>query len=984
MRPSVIIGLLMMSGLASGQSLFGPDVQFRQVGPSRGGRVTTVTGVTSQPGVFYMGATGGGVWQSKDYGQSWKNISDGYFNTGSIGSIAVDPLHPKRILVGTGSDGIRSNVIIGDGVYFSSDEGKSWKNIGLKEAGQISAVLIHPNDTSRFFVAAIGNAFRSNAMRGVYRSKDSGNSWERILFHSDSIGAVDLEFAPDNPDIIYAAMWHGLRKPWTIISGGMEGGIYRSMDGGDTWSKMSQGLPQGLIGKIDFTVSPAMPQRVWALIEAPVGEGGVYLSEDHGSTWTLVSTNEDILDRPFYYCNIKVNPQNPNSLYAMATSFWHSSDGAKSWKRTSAPHGDHHDLWINPLDTLVWIECNDGGANVTRDGGKTWSTQNNQPTAELYQVEIDDDFPYNLYAGQQDNSTIMVPSIPPHTPTFDATSFWIATGGCETGPAVPKPGDPNIVYANCKGRFGVYNKLTGQEQQYYVGAANIYGHNPKDLAYRFQRVSPIHVSPFDPNIVYHGSQYLHRTTDGGKTWETISPDLTAFTPETQVISGSPITRDVTGEEFYSTLYAVRESPLERGVIWTGSNDGPFYVTRDNGQTWQNVTPADLPPGGRVQNIDASPHSASKAYFAVYRYLLGDYQPYIYKTEDYGKSWQRLTDGKNGIAMDDPVHVVREDPAVPGLLFAGTDHGVYVSYNDGKTWESLQQNLPVTPITDLKIHKGDLVLSTMGRGFWILDDMRFIRQGSSSVATKLYKPQDAYRMRYFARGGDIPVEYKQNGVIIDYVIGDTSSAQVLLEIRKGTEVVKSWKLKPEKAAKESKGYNLPIRPSYTTGHHRFLWNMQPDKASRGALVPPGAYTIELKKGDDRFTEDFYINLDPRVEASGVTEADLVEQYRLYQEISQLQQKANDLKARIEAEKKAIDPNALKGKKRLEAELKVDKLNLAIKELVTEEGRYMTPMLLDQIRYLASMISSADQRPGRDAYERLDQLFQWLSEVEHALD
>ncbi|MCB0674412.1 MAG: hypothetical protein KDC59_20895, partial [Saprospiraceae bacterium] len=410
----------------------------------------------------------------------------------------------------------------------------------------------------------------------------------------------------------------------------------------------------------------------------------------------------------------------------------------------------------------------------------------------------------------------------------------------------------------------------------------------------------------------------------------------------------------------------------------------FYVTRDDGQTWQNVTPADLPPGGRVQNIDASPHSASKAYFAVYRYLLGDYQPYIYKTEDYGKSWQRLTDGKNGIAMDDPVHVVREDPAVPGLLFAGTDHGVYVSYNDGKTWESLQQNLPVTPITDLKIHKGDLVLSTMGRGFWILDDMRFIRQGSSSVATKLYKPQDAYRMRYFARGGDIPVEYKQNGVIIDYVIGDTSSAQVLLEIRKGTEVVKSWKLKPEKAAKESKGYNLPIRPAYTTGHHRFLWNMQPDKASRGALVPPGAYTIELKKGDDRFTEDFYINLDPRVEASGVTEADLVEQYRLYQEISQLQQKANDLKARIEAEKKAIDPNALKGKKRLEAELKVDKLNLAIKELVTEEGRYMTPMLLDQIRYLASMISSADQRPGRDAYERLDQLFQWLSEVEHALD
>jgi photosystem II stability/assembly factor-like uncharacterized protein len=421
-------------------------------------------------------------------------------------------------------------------------------------------------------------------------------------------------------------MWRGERRPWTIISGAHEGGIYKSTDGGDSWEHLTNGLPSALIGKSDLAVSAADPNRLYVLMEAAPG-GGLYRSDDRGQSFELVSTQSGILNRPFYYTNVDADPSDADVVYINNEGFYRSSDGGSSFQRRSTPHGDNHDMWINPNDSDLYVQSNDGGANVTRDGGDTWSTQRNQPTAELYQVDLDDQFPYWVYAGQQDNSTIAVPRVPPYSAPGGANSYWLSIGGCETGPAVPKPGDPDIVYANCKGRFGRYSKRTGQEKQYYVGAANMYGHNPRDLAYRFQRVSPIEVSPHDPNVVYHGSQFLHMTRDEGVTWETISPDLTAFEPDKQVISGSPITRDITGEEFYSTLYVIEESPLVQGVIWTGANDGPIHVTRDGGQTWTDVTPADLPPGGRVQNIDPSPHQPGRAYVAVYRYLLGDWQPY---------------------------------------------------------------------------------------------------------------------------------------------------------------------------------------------------------------------------------------------------------------------------------------------------------------------------------------------------------------------
>ncbi|MAQ22113.1 MAG: hypothetical protein CMB87_02890, partial [Flammeovirgaceae bacterium] len=521
------------------------NLKYRNVGPTRGGRVTTVHGIDSERNTFYMGTTGGGVWKTTDSGNNWFNISDGYFKSPSIGAINVYQKDPKIVYIGTGSDGIRSNIIVGKGIYKSSDSGKSWDHIGLENSGQIGAVEIHPEDPNRVLVAAIGQPFKNNTERGLFETKDGGKTWDKILYISDSIGIVDVEYAPDDPNTIYAASWRVERKPWTIISGSENGGAYKSVDGGKNWNKIDLGIESKYIGKIDFAVSKSAPDRLFVMVEASEGKGGLYKSEDRGKTFKHMNNREELVNRPFYYLNVESNPLNSDILYSSANRFMISRDAGKSWRSYSTPHGDNHDIWINSNDTSVWVQSNDGGANITFNSGETWSTQFNQPTAEIYQVEVDDQFPYWLYGGQQDNySTVSVPSLPPYGLQAGPNAYITNTGGCETGPAVPKPGNPNIVYSNCKGRFGVYNKLTGQEKQYYVGASNMYGHNPKNLKYRFQRVSPIHVSPHDSNVIYHASQYLHKTTDEGVTWETISPDLTAFDSDKQVISGSPITRDI--------------------------------------------------------------------------------------------------------------------------------------------------------------------------------------------------------------------------------------------------------------------------------------------------------------------------------------------------------------------------------------------------------------------------------------------------------
>ena len=958
-------------------------LKYRNIGPSRGGRATTVAGISTQPGTFYMGAVGGGVWKTADYGTSWRNVSDGFFETASVGAIRVAPSNPDIIFVGTGSDGIRSNVITGRGVYKSVNAGRTWEFLGLRAVGQIGAVEIHPEDPEVVLVAAMGQAFGPNPERGVYRTLDGGKTWELVLFVSEKTGAVDVEFAPDDPQIIYASMWLAERKPWTIISGGREGGFYRSSDGGATWKQITQGLPAGLRGKSDLAVSPADPDRLYVLMEAPEGEGGLYRSDDKGESFQLISTYAPLLDRPFYYLNLDADPTNADILYANSQSFLKSTDGGKNWRRASTPHGDNHDMWINPNDPDLFIQANDGGVNVTRDGGKTWSTQHNQPTAELYQVAVDDQFPYWVYAGQQDNSTIMVPSLPPYSPAVGPTGFWQAIGGCETGPAVPKPGNHNIVYANCKGRFGRYNKLTGQEKQYYVGAANLYSHNPRDLKYRFQRVSPIHVSPHDPDVVYHASQFLHRTRDEGVTWETISPDLTANEPDKQVISGSPITRDITGEEYYSTIYAVQESVLEKGQIWVGANDGPVHVTRDHGKNWTKVTPPDLPPGGRVQTVEPSPHRPNKAYFATYRYLLGDWEPYIYRTEDYGQTWTRLTTGKNGIPADSPTRVIREDPNREGLLYAGTEFGMYVSFDDGAHWQPFQLNLPATPVTDIKIYRKDLILSTMGRSFWILDNLTPLHQLNSQTAAgpELFEPRDAYRMRYRGfRSSATDPEYLQPGVMLDYYLPEKPEGDLSMEITdlEGRTICSF--------STQGKSGGLKTTP----GMHRFDWDMrsqleaQPgDRPSRrrGPMVVPGTYKARLTAGTWSKTVRFDILMDPRIEADGVTQSDLVSQAQISKEVLLLQVKARKTLSEIDAGLKKLEGLIQeKGRQEKQAKKLKGQLDKVRADMVMAKGRYQTPMLIDQIGYLYSMLDRADQKPGRDAYIRLDELKEWLQKCQ----
>jgi len=614
-------------------SVFFRGLEFRLVGPSRGGRVTTVTGVPSQPRTFYMGVASGGLFRTTDGGETWVPISDGKIPVGSMGSIAVADSDPNVIWVGTGSDGVRSNVSTGRGVYRSTDGGETWTFAGHYNAGQIGAIRVHPANADIAWVAAYGDIFKKNGERGVFKTVDGGKTWKKTLFLSDSVGAMDVELKPGNPDVVYAWMNRIERKPWTIISGSRVGGFYKSTDGGETWAHITNGLPNELIGKANLAVTAANPNRIYALVEALPG-GGMYRSDDAGQTWMQTSAQGSLIQRPFYYTTLGADPTNADVVYAGAEGFYKSTDGGRTFTSMRTPHGDNHDIWISPNDGNTMIQSNDGGANVSFDGGRTWSTQGNQPTAEIYGVWVDDRFPYQLYGAQQDNNTIIISSLA--TGGVQGED-WTSGPGCETGPIMPHPARKNIVYGACKGQFEVENLETGQQKNYWIGAQSLYGNPASDLIWRFQRVSPMETSVHDPDVVYYGSQYVHRSRDLGANWETISPDLTANPPCCQGVSGEPITRDVTGEEFYSTLYSIRESVLEPGVIWVGANDGPFHVTRDDGKTWTDITPPDLQQGGRVQFIEPSPHRPGSAYYAVHRFLLGDYHPYIYRTDDYGKT-----------------------------------------------------------------------------------------------------------------------------------------------------------------------------------------------------------------------------------------------------------------------------------------------------------------------------------------------------------
>ena len=738
------------------------DLRWRSIGPHRGGRSTAAAGVRTQPNVFYLGATGGGVWKTENYGITWLPVTDGQIATGSIGAVDVADSNPNVVYVGTGSEAIRSNVILGRGVYRSTDAGRTWQFAGLKDVGQIGQIKVHPKNPDIAYVAAIGNPFGWGPERGVYRTRDGGKSWDKVLFINEQSGAVSIAINWSNPNEIYAGAWRAQRRPWTIISGGpaAEGGVYKTTDGGDHWSRVGNGLPDDLIGKVWVDIAQSNPRTVYAQVEAKQTKGGLYRSNDAGATWTLVNNSQSLRARPFYFNKVYVNPKDENEVYVTELAFHHSTDGGRTFTTVATPHGDNHAVWINPDNPKIMIETNDGGANVTQDGGRSWSTQMNQPTAELYMVDADDQFPYRLYAPQQDNSTYYVANVPPFAwPPDEATQTWFQASGCESGQIRPTP-DGKTVYGDCKGEFGRYNVETGQEQHYWIYPQQRYGKNPKDMRYRFVRQAPIEVDAHNPKIVYHGSQYVHRTIDGGIHWTRFSPDVTANTPDGQVTSGEPITRDMTGEEVYAALYAMRSSRLDPNVFWTGSNDGPVWVTKDNGKTWKNVTPKELPPGGRVHTIEDSPHRRGSAYVSVYRMYLNDFKPYLYMTNDFGEHWTLLTSGANGIPDNQPMHVVREDPEQEGLLYAGTLEGAYVSFDQGKHWQPLQQNLPATPVSDLKVHHGDLLASTMGRSFWIMDDVAPLRQIAASVMKSRPRATDstgqaagAEVRRRLDRGGD---------------------------------------------------------------------------------------------------------------------------------------------------------------------------------------------------------------------------------------
>lgn len=968
-------------------------LQYRELGPYRGGRVTTVAGVASQPSVFYLGATGGGVWKTEDYGTTWHNISDGFFTTPSIGAIAVAQNDPNIIYVGTGSDGLRSNVIAGKGIYKSIDGGENWTHIGLEKTGQIGAIRIDPSNHNVVYVAAIGNAFKSNPERGVFKTINGGKTWDKVLYLSDNVGFSDIEFMPSNPNILYASAWKAERKPWTIISGGTadEGGLYKSIDAGATWDKVEAGLPSKLIGKIDAAVCPSDSRIVYALVEAPEKKGGLYKSVDQGESFEQVSSHKGIRSRPFYYTNIRVDPTNSDIIYGLATGYYKSTDGGKKWSRMRPPHGDNHDMWINPDNPELFIQANDGGANVTFNGGKTWSTQFNQPTAEIYQIEVDNQYPYWVYGGQQDNySTIAVPTQAPYGIQAPGIGYIINTGGCETGPAVPKPDNHNIVYANCKGRFGVFDKTTGIEKSYYVGASNMYGHNPKDLKYRFQRVSPIHVSPHDPDVVYHCSQYVHKTTDDGVTWETISPDLTAFEEDKQMISGSPITRDITGEEYYSTIYAIRESPIEQGLIWVGANDGPIHVTHDGGANWSDVTPRGIAAGGRVDAVEPSPHNAAKAYACILRYQLGDERPYIYRTDNYGRSWTLLTTGSNGIPDDHPVRVIREDPTTEGVLYAGTEYGMYLSTNDGEMWTSFQQNLPVTPITDLKVHRGDIALSTMGRGFWVLENASVVGQMDSDDETVLYKPRETVRYRSPSGRGSSTPAYPRPSAIIDYYLADTidelqieiidQDGHIVTTLRSDTITIKE-EINEDMSLNEVE-YIVDNSLSTDLGLNRYHWDMRQTgpwhkttsrKYKNGPLAQPGNYTVRMTAGDQLYEQTFELVMDPRT-TTHVDPEDIAKQIALHRDVMDLLSAARQLEDDLNKEKMNLQKKKDDNNKNRLAEIE---RQLGI--LKTDEGIYMLPKLVDQISYLNSMLGKADQKVGKDAYERYEELTMQLEKL-----
>ena len=863
------------------------SMKYRLIGPYRGGRSTAIAGVAGSPFLFYSGSTGGGVWRTEDAGASWQPITDKFFG-GVIGSIDVADSDPNVIYVGTGSQDVRGNSSTGRGLWKSTDAGRTWKFSGLRETGVIGRTVVHPTNPDVVYAAALGHPFGRNKERGIYRSRDGGVTWQQVLFLNDSTGASELVMHPTNPRILYAGMWRAERKPWTMISGGPEGGVYRSMDGGDTWTKLAGGLPTGLVGKVGITISPVNPDRIWAMIEAePLG--GLYRSDDAGTSWTRVNAENKIRQRAWYYYRIVADPANENQVWMMSVALHKSVDGGRTFETVPVPHGDTHDLWINPANPRVMALSDDGGSVVSLTGGKTWSSMNLLPTAEMYDVAVDHAFPYRVYTAQQDNTSISVPAWLDAN-TLHPMNAWMSAGGCETGPVALHPDHPDVIYGGCYGgAINRYEPKRDTRRDVIAWPQQQVGQKGSELKYRFQWVAPILVSRHDRNTVYHASQVMHRTRDGGMTWSVISPDLTTNDRTTQGMAGGPINGDQTGVEMFNTIFALAEDPVDAKVLWTGSDDGRVHITRDGGASWQDVTPPGMPKFTTVNRIDASRHVPGRAFIAAHRYRLDDYAPYAWRTDDYGRSWTRIADGTNGIPADFPVRVVREDARRAGLLYAGTEFGLFVSTDNGARWQSLQRNLPIVPISDLQLWNDDLIVGTQGRSLWILDDLSPLQQladAKPSAAMHLHRPRDVVRADRAQGGGaggrETPLDAPANGAMLHLMLRDSVTTPYTLEIRTGAGVIVRTLTTDTTESRRRQQPVLPVK----AGAHAVVWDltwpgpmMAPDQVlwgyTGGIRVVPGEYEAQLHAGSITQSHRFRVLADPRL--TDVSAADYVAQF-----------------------------------------------------------------------------------------------------------
>ena len=883
-------------------------LRWREIGPFRGGRSDAVSGVPGRSDEFYMGTCGGGLWKSTNAGTDWKCVSDGYFKTGSVGAIGVSPSNPDVVYVGMGETEPRGNISHGDGVYKSVDAGATWTHVGLRSTQSIARVRVHPTDPNTVYVAAVGHIYGAHPDRGVYKSTDGGNTWAKILFVNDRSGAIDLSMDPNHPDVLYAATWEMWRTPYTLNSGGAGSRLFKSVDGGVHWADLTRnaGLPAGMIGKIGVSVSPADPDRVYAIVENE--NGGVFRSDDGGQTWALTNESRNYRQRAWYYSRIFADPKNKDLVYLENVGFAKSTDGGKTFRGVGTPHSDNHDFWIDPNDPKRMINGNDGGANVSIDGGSTW-TQQDFATGQFYHVSTDNAFPYNVLGAQQDNSTVRIPS---RTRGAGITrDDWTGTAGGESGYVVAKPDEPDVVFGGSYGgELERRNHRTSQSRDVNIWPDNPMGHGAIDLKHRLQWTFPIVFSPFDPDTLYTTSQFLMRSTNGGQTWKAISPDLTRNDPSTLGPSGGPITKDNTSVEYYGTIFTVAESPVERGLIWTGSDDGLVHLTRNGGGTWQNVTPKGMPKWGLVSMVEPSWHAAGTVFLAVDNHENDDLSPHIYRTTDFGRTW---TETIAGIPGDAYVRVVREDPNRKGLLVAGTETGAYVSFDAGAHWQPLQLNLPVVPIHDLVFKDDDVVLATHGRGFWILDDITplHVLPKAADGGVLLFPPKAQSLLRWGSSpSGDSPVgKNPASGYQISYLL-DKDFESVEFEVLDGAGVVVGRvRAAPKTAGWHCVSFSSLQYPSYRGFTGMILWAAGP----RPIKAPPGTYTLRMTVDKREITQSIRVRAHPQAEA---TEEDLVAQFELSRAIVASVNDANDAVVKIrdikeKADKVVADHPELKG-------------------------------------------------------------------------